>query len=236
MLRFNCTQHVSFFQYFFCTHRDNICNALIYVKYCTITIVGHTFSSFPASPWRDTELWTVWVQPLWRFDGYFHAAGDSSRRSRCKCAWFCFTSRSLLDALLTLTLTFAMLLFYFTCCCCCCRHGLASSYIDFVPMSFVSLSLPLLSILIYLHIRVRVRLRSRATFEINRNLSPQSGVWAREREWSLQLAPNALLMRGRDREGECGVRDLGNTSQLTQGDTCVNICAAIFCWLFFRSK
>lgn len=30
-----------------------------------------------------------------------------------------------------------MLLFYFTCCCCCCRHGLASSYIDFVPMSFV---------------------------------------------------------------------------------------------------
>lgn len=128
---------LSFFQYFFCTHRDNICNALIYVKYCTITIVGHTFSSFPASPWRDTELWTVWVQPLWRFDGYFHAAGDSSRRSRCKCAWFCFTSRSLLDALLTLTLTLAMLLFYFTCCCCCCRHGLASSYIDFVPMSFV---------------------------------------------------------------------------------------------------
>lgn len=239
MLRFNCTQHVSLAFFLFVHTQRQYAMHLSMLD--TITIVGHTFSSFPASPLRDTELWTVLARPLWRFDGCFHAAGDSSRRSRCKCAWFCL-SRSLLAALLTLTLTLTlpMLLFLLHLLLLLLETWIGVELHRLCANVICSLSPPLLPILIYLHIRVR--LRSRATFEINRNLSPQpvdrGGASKKARVKFAISTKCAFNDDNRERASERVVWEsragrVGNVSQLTQGDTCVNICAAIFCWLLF---
>lgn len=62
MLRFKCTQHVLFrFSLFFHTHKETIMHfsmlsLLVYVCVCLLVCVCRTFSSYPASPVRDTEL------------------------------------------------------------------------------------------------------------------------------------------------------------------------------------